>query len=169
MFDILRKKYGVTLKLCPLIEYYIQNIFMGKNHAEIVHQKLAPDPFLICQTTQNRPCMQKILLKIRNFERLLSKSLKKVNFNFFFWIQSPLMGKVIKNNRGLELFTSRSSGYETRSKKFLYLLYYLTKFDDAMWSSFWVIAKIVFAVFMQINSWHHKLFHFHLSFWIWKL
>ena len=47
MFDILRKKYGVTLKLCPLIEYYIQNIFMGKNHAEIVHQKLAPDPFLI--------------------------------------------------------------------------------------------------------------------------
>ena len=22
---------------------------------------------------------------------------------------------------------------------------------------------------MQDNSWHHKLFHFHLSFWIWKL
>ena len=23
--------------------------------------------------------------------------------------------------------------------------------------------------FMQTNSWHHKLFHFHLSFWIWKV
>ena len=32
------------------------------------------------------------------------------------------MGKVIKNKRGLELVTSRSSGYETS-------LYYLTKFD----------------------------------------
>ena len=23
--------------------------------------------------------------------------------------------------------------------------------------------------FMQANSWHHKLFHFHLFFWIWKV
>ena len=23
--------------------------------------------------------------------------------------------------------------------------------------------------FMQVDSWHHKLFHFHLSFWIWKV
>ena len=23
--------------------------------------------------------------------------------------------------------------------------------------------------FEQVNSWHHKLFHFHLSFWIWKV
>ena len=23
--------------------------------------------------------------------------------------------------------------------------------------------------FMQVNSWHHKLFHFHLSLWIWKV
>ena len=22
---------------------------------------------------------------------------------------------------------------------------------------------------MQANSWHHKLFHFHLFFWIWKV
>ena len=22
---------------------------------------------------------------------------------------------------------------------------------------------------MQVNSWHRKLFHFHLSFWIWKV
>ena len=55
------------------------------------------------------------------------------------------MDKVIKNKKGLELVTSRSSGYETSSEKFLYTLYYLTKFDDVMSSSFWVIAKIASA------------------------
>ena len=63
--------------------------------------------------------MQEILLKIRYFERGLSKSLKKVNF-IFFRAQSLLMDKVIKNKRGLKLVTSRSSGYETSSQKFLY-------------------------------------------------
>ena len=33
------------------------------------------------------------------------------------------MDKVIKNKKGLELVTSRSSGYETSSEKFLYSLY----------------------------------------------
>ena len=50
-------------------------------------------------------------------ERALSKPLK-LTF-FFFRIQSLLMDKVIKNKRDLELVTSRSSGYETSSQKFL--------------------------------------------------
>ena len=58
-------------------------------------------------------CMQEILLKIRHFERRLSKTFKKV-----FSAQSLLMDKVIKNKRDLEL--SRSSGHETSSQKFLY-------------------------------------------------
>ena len=59
--------------------------------------------------------------------------------------------------------TSLSSGYKTSSKKFLFLvMFYLTKSDN-----FWVIPKI--CKFMQANSWHHKLFLFHLSFWIWKV
>ena len=36
----------MKLKLCPLIEYYINNI-LWKNHAENAHQNLVPDPFLI--------------------------------------------------------------------------------------------------------------------------
>ena len=40
--------------------------------------------------------MQEILLKIRYFKRGLLKSLKKVNFIFFFRTQSLLMDKVIK-------------------------------------------------------------------------
>ena len=30
-------------------------------------------------------------------------------------------------------------------------------------------SKNCICKFMQANSWHHKLFIFHLSFWIWKL
>ena len=30
-------------------------------------------------------------------------------------------------------------------------------------------SKNYICKFMQANSWHHKLFHFHLSFWIWKV
>ena len=32
LFDILRMKKGMTLKLCPLIEYQIRNIFIGKSY-----------------------------------------------------------------------------------------------------------------------------------------
>ena len=47
--------------------------------------QLVPDPFLILVNNPNSHCMQEILLKIRYFERGLSKSLKKkVNFIFSF-------------------------------------------------------------------------------------
>ena len=64
--------------------------------------------------------MQEILSKVRYFERGLSKSLKKGNFIFSFELKSLLMGKIIKNIRGLELETNRSSGYEITSEKILY-------------------------------------------------
>ena len=52
----------------------------------------------------------------------------------------------------------------------LLVMYYLTKFDNVIYSGFWVILKIIqICKFMQDNFWHHKLFHFHLSFWIWKV
>ena len=54
--------------------------------------------------------MQETLLKMRYFERGLSKSLKKVNFVFFL-TQSLLMVKVMKNKRDLEQ-VSLSSGYK---------------------------------------------------------
>ena len=30
-------------------------------------------------------------------------------------------------------------------------------------------SKYYICKFMQVILWHHKLFHFHLSFWIWKV
>ena len=51
----------------------------------------------------------------------------------------------------------------------LLVMYYLTKFDNVIQSGFWVNSKNSICKFMQANLWHHKLFHFHLPFWIWKV
>ena len=66
--------------------------------------------------------MQEILLKIRYFERGLSKSLKKLTLFFLSnpFFRSLLMDKIMKNKRGLELVTSHSSGYKISSVKLLY-------------------------------------------------
>ena len=63
--------------------------------------------------------MQEIILKIRYFERGQSKIFKNVNFIFSFE-PSPFNSQSfnIKNKKGLELVTSRSSGYETSAQKF---------------------------------------------------
>ena len=57
--------------------------------------------------------MQEILLKVRYFESALSETFKKVNFIFSFQPSPFLMGKIIKNDRGLELVTNPSTGYNT--------------------------------------------------------
>ena len=54
------------------------------------------------------------------------------------------MDKVIKNKRGLELVTSRSSGYKTSPEKFLYQLYIIW-LSSMKKSGFWVIPKITSA------------------------
>ena len=79
-----------------------------------MHQKLAPEPFLILlNNPKHSQCTQEILLKV-------------------------------KYKRDLELVTSCSSGYiQNKFRKIpLFVMYYLTKFDDVMLSSSWVIPKI---------------------------
>ena len=69
--------------------------------------------------------MQEILLKIRHFDRGLSKSLKKVNFIFSF--------KPSHFNAQKGLGTSDQSLFRLQNKfrKIpLLVTYYLTKFDD---------------------------------------
>ena len=107
MFDIFREKKVI------------------KNHAENVHQKLVPDPFLILVNNPNPKQPLHARNSFRYFEIGLSNSLEKVNFYFFFGTQSLLMHKVIKTKRGPELVTGCFSG-----------LYYLTKFDDVIQSAF---------------------------------
>ena len=74
-------------------------------------------------TKASRPfyshCVQGILLKIRNSEKGLSKSLKEINY-FFLRNRSLSTDRIMKKQKGQELVKSRSSGYKTSSEKFLY-------------------------------------------------
>ena len=75
--------------------------------------------------------MQKILLKIRYFERLSkSLTLKKLTY-FFFRAQFLLIGKNMKNKKGLELVASLLFRFQSKFRKIsLLVVYYLSKFDD---------------------------------------
>ena len=88
---------------------------------------------------------------------------------FFSQTQSLLMCKVIKNKRNLQLVTSRSSGYKTCSEN-SFISYILS--DQVWWCNIKQLLtyfKNYICKFMQTSSWHHKLFHFYLSFCIWKV
>ena len=78
------------------------------------------------------------------------------------------MDKAIKNKRDLELVTSWSSGYETSSEN-SFVSYILP--EQVWWcyiKRFLSYSKNYICKFMQANSWHRKLFHFHFAFWNWK-
>ena len=87
-------------------------------------------------------------------EKLFWKGVVKNLFKlFFFW------------KMGLELMASHSSGSQN------FLISY--KLSDQVW--WWNIkrflshSKIYTNKFMPVKSWHWKLFHLHLPFWIWKV
>ena len=48
----------------------------------------------------------------------------------------------------------------------LLVIYHLTKFDYIIKSGY---SKNYICKLMLANSWHHKIIHFQLSFWIWKI
>ena len=50
----MRRKEGMTLKLCPPIDIK-EGTFLWKNYAKDVHQKLVPDPFLILVNNPKQP------------------------------------------------------------------------------------------------------------------
>ena len=114
--------------------------------------------------------MQKILWKITYYERGLSKSLKKVNFIFPFE-PSPLQWTIYQKQKepgtcDLSLFR-----LQNKFRKMPLLIRYIL-LDQVWWCNikrFLNYSKNYICKIMQDNSWHHKSFHFYLSFWIWKV
>ena len=130
-----------------------------------MHQKVVPDPFLVLVNNPKQPCMQKTILKIRYFERGLSKSLQKLTL-FFVLNPAPFNWQSYQKQKGLGTI-NKTSLQNKFSKIPLLVIYYLTKFDDIRQCLSY--SKNYIGKFMQANSWYHKLFHFHLCFWIWKV
>ena len=129
-----------------------------------MHQKPIPDPFLLLVNISKQP------LHARKNEIIwkVTKNPSQSQLYFFFQTQSHLMDNVIKNKRGLELVTSRSSGYETSSEKFLIIWPSLMMYIISC--GFWVILKTASANSCKpLYDITYKLFYFHLSFCTWKL
>ena len=78
------------------------------------------------------------------------------------------MDKFIKNKRALELVTIPPQAMK-QVQKSPFNRYILS--DQVWWCNvklFLSYSKSYICKFMQVCSWH-KLFHFHLTFWIWRV
>ena len=76
--------------------------------------------------------MQEIFLKIRYFERGLSKSLEKVDF-IFLLSQVPFNGQSNQKQKGSETSDQSLFRLQNKFRKIpLFVIYYLTNFVDVM-------------------------------------
>ena len=76
--------------------------------------------------------MQEIILKVRYFERGLSKSLKNTTF-FFLLNLVPFNRQIYQKQKGLGTSDQSLFGLQNKFRKILLLfMYYLTKFDDVI-------------------------------------
>ena len=70
------------------------------------------------------------------------KALKKLTL-FFLSNPVPFNGQSYQKQKGSGTSDQSLFRLQNKFRKIpLFIIYYLTKFDDVMWSSFWVIAKI---------------------------
>ena len=110
-----------------------------------MHQKLLPDTFLILRYKLKQPLQARNFFKSKIYWKKLSNSLKEINFIFFFQTQSLLINSYQKQ-KGSGTSDRPLFRLQNKSGKIpLFVIYYLTKFDDVIKSSFWVISKITTA------------------------
>ena len=121
-----------------------------------MHQKLVPDHFFILVNNQKQPLHARNSFENKIFwKRIIKYPLK--SWHDFLLLNPVLFNGQSYRKRGLELETSRSSGYKTFSQKFIYY----TLSDQVWWCNVnWFLSyyKNYTCHFMQANSWHHKLF-----------
>ena len=143
----------MTLKLGLLIEYHIKNIFMEKSFRKCAPK--APDLLLILVNNPTQPLHAINSFKSKILWKRTIKNPLKSQLYFFFWNQSLLIDKVIKNKRGMELALSFSSCYKKVQKNFFisyilsdqvwYLLNWIIELLLNYWiDSCWIISKIVY-------------------------
>ena len=97
------------------------------------------------------------------------KAFKKLTL---FFLSNPVSfnGQSYQKQKGSG--TSAQSLFRSRNKFRKFPLLVIILSDKVWWCNvkkFLSYSKNYICKFMQVNSCHHKLFHFHLSFWIWKV
>ena len=97
------------------------------------------------------------------------KAFKKLTLCF---LLNPVPFNRQKYQKQEESWTSDQSLFrlQNRFRKIPLLVSYIL--SDQVWcliKQVFSYSKKYICKFMQASSWHHKLFHFHLFFWVWKL
>ena len=135
-----------------------------------MHQKLAPDSFLILLNNPKQPVHGRNYFKSKILKEDYQKALKILTLVF---LSNPvsLNGQNCQKQKGSE--TSDQSLFRSRNRKIQKNSFIRFISSDQIWwcnvKQFLSYSKNYICKFMQVNSWHYKLFHFHLSFWIWKV
>ena len=110
--------------------------------------------------------MEEIILKIRYFERGLSKSLKKLTI-FFLSNLAPFNGQSYQKQKGPGTSNQSLFRLQNKLRKIpLLVIYYLTKFDDIILSSFRVIPKITPA---NLCKPIHDIINYSTSIWAFEV
>ena len=87
--------------------------------------------------------MQEIVFKTGYFERGLSKSLKKVDFIFLLNLV-PFNGQSYQKQKDPGSSDESLFRLQNKFRKIpLLVIYYLTKFNDVIYSDFWVQGKFL--------------------------
>ena len=131
-------------------------------------QKLAPELFFVLVRNPKQQLHAKNYFKNKIHWKGIIKTLQKIKLYFFLSNPVPFNGQSYQKQKGPGIVNSCSSGYEISSQKLIYDI-----LSDQVW---WCnmkrslsYSKYYTCKFMQANSLHHKLLHFHLFFWIWKV
>ena len=100
----------------------------------------------------------------------MSKTFKKLTL-FFLSNPVPFNGQSYQKQKasgaGDQSLLSLRNKFKNVCLFFIYIL-----FDQVWWCNvkqFLSCSENYIGKFMQVNSWHHRLFHFDLSFRIWKV
>ena len=100
---------------------------MWKSHAENVHQKLVPDPFLILVNNPKQPLHARNSFKKDILIEDTQKALKKLAL---FFLSNPVPFNRQSYQKQQVPGTSDQSLFRLQKKTPLLIMYYLTKFDD---------------------------------------
>ena len=140
----LGKKKRCDIETLSVDRVLNREYFYGK-YAEHMHQKLVPDPLLILVNNPKHSLHAINFFENKIFWKRILKVFKKWTL---FFLSNPLPFNVQSYQKHKGPGTSAQMLFRLQSKfrKILLLvIYYLTKFDDVIYSGFWVIRKFTSA------------------------
>ena len=123
-----------------------------------MHQKLVPDLFFFSVNKPSSHCMQEILLKIRYFEKGLSKIFKKSKLYFFSFQTSPFWWTNLSKTKWAWNYWTFPLQVIKQVQKKLFISHISS--DQVWWCNikrFLYYSKNYICKLMEANAWQGKL------------